>query len=82
MYSELWSQNLKGRNNLENPGVYDKSKTFKLSLCLIKHHAMKKYWGVEVQLHVFLISALDGGEWSASHHGRFTPGEKAPLAGG
>jgi hypothetical protein len=27
---------------------------------------MKTYWGVEVQLHAFLISALDGGEWSAS----------------
>jgi hypothetical protein len=27
---------------------------------------MKAYWGVEVQLHTFFISALDGGEWSAS----------------
>jgi hypothetical protein len=27
---------------------------------------VKKYWGVEVHLHAFLISALDGGEWSAS----------------
>jgi hypothetical protein len=26
----------------------------KLSLCfLTEHHAMKKYWGVEVQLHTF-----------------------------
>jgi hypothetical protein len=24
-----------------------------------------------------LTSALDGGEWSASHPGRFTPGERA-----
>jgi hypothetical protein len=24
----------------------------KLSLCLTKHHAMKMYWGVEVQLNV------------------------------
>jgi hypothetical protein len=23
------------------------------SLCLTKHHAMKAYWGVEVQLHSF-----------------------------
>jgi hypothetical protein len=26
----------------------------------------------------FLTSALDGGEWSASRHGHFTPGERAP----
>jgi hypothetical protein len=51
----------------------------KLSLCLTKHHAMKTYWGVEVQLHAFLTSALDGGEWSASRPGRFTPREKAPF---
>jgi len=31
----------------------------KLSLCLTKHHALKTYWRVEVQLHAFLISALD-----------------------
>jgi hypothetical protein len=35
---------------------------------------MKVYGGVEVQLHAFLISALDGDEWSASHPIRFTPG--------
>jgi len=27
---------------------------------------METYWGVEVQPHTFLISALDGDEWSAS----------------
>jgi hypothetical protein len=26
----------------------------------------------------FLTSALDGSEWPASRHGRFTAGEKAP----
>jgi hypothetical protein len=41
---------------------------------------MKTYWGVEVYLHTFLTSALDGGEWSASHPGRFTPRERAPCA--
>jgi hypothetical protein len=51
---------------------------FKLSLCLTKHHAMKTYWGVEVWLYTFLTSALDGGEWSASQPGRFTPNERAP----
>jgi hypothetical protein len=38
---------------------------------------MKAYWGME--LHAFLTSGLDGGEWSASRPGRFTPGERAPL---
>jgi hypothetical protein len=41
---------------------------------------MKAYWGVEVQLHAFLISALDGGEWSVSRLRRFTPTERTPGA--
>jgi hypothetical protein len=38
--------------------------------------------GVEVQLHLFLTSALDGGEWLASPSGRFTPEERTrqPMA--
>jgi hypothetical protein len=39
---------------------------------------MKTYWGVEVQLHAFLTSALDEGEWSVSRPGRFTPRGRAP----
>jgi hypothetical protein len=39
---------------------------------------MKTYWGVDVQIHVFLTSAVAGGELSASHPSRFTPGESAP----
>jgi len=39
---------------------------------------MKAYWGMEVQLHALLISALDGGEWSASRPDHFTHREKAP----
>jgi hypothetical protein len=38
---------------------------------------MKMYWGVEVELHAFLTSALGGGERSASLPGRFTPRERA-----
>jgi hypothetical protein len=48
------------------------------TLCLTKHHSMKTYWGVEVYLHALLTSALDGGEWSASCPGRFTPRERVP----
>jgi hypothetical protein len=39
---------------------------------------MKSYGGVDVYIHVFLTSALVGGEWSASHPGHFIPGERAP----
>jgi hypothetical protein len=45
----------------------------KLSLCLTKHHAMKTYGGVEVRRHTFLPSPRDGGEWSPSRPGCFTP---------
>jgi hypothetical protein len=50
----------------------------KLSLCLIRHQTMKVYWGVDVLLHAFLTSALDGGDWSASNPRRFNPRERAP----
>jgi hypothetical protein len=34
---------------------------------------MKTYGGVDVNIHVFLTSALFGSEWPASRRGRFTP---------
>jgi hypothetical protein len=39
---------------------------------------MKAYGGVDVQIHIFLTSALVAGEWSASRPCLFTPGERAP----
>jgi hypothetical protein len=39
---------------------------------------MKAYWGVEINLHAFMTSVLDGGERSASRPGRFTPRERVP----
>jgi hypothetical protein len=36
---------------------------------------MNAYGGVDIYIHIFLTSALAGGEWSAS---RFTSGERAP----
>jgi hypothetical protein len=39
---------------------------------------MKTYRVVEVYIHVFLTSALVGGDWSSSRPGPFTPGERAP----
>jgi hypothetical protein len=46
----------------------------KLSVRLIKYHAKMMAGGVEVQIHVFLTSALNGREWSVSRPGNFTPG--------
>ena len=40
-----------------------------LSLCTSYRHMGK----VGVSLHLFLTSILDGGEWSATRRGRFTP---------
>jgi hypothetical protein len=40
---------------------------------------MKKYGGVDVQIHVFLTSVLVVGERSASRPCRFTPGERVPA---
>jgi hypothetical protein len=40
---------------------------------------MKAYGGMDIWIHVFLISALVGGEWSASRPDRFTPGERAHV---
>jgi hypothetical protein len=38
---------------------------------------MKTYGGMDVQTHVFLTSAVGGGEWSASRTGLLTPGKRA-----
>jgi hypothetical protein len=38
---------------------------------------MKTYWGVEVR--ILDLGTLDGGEWSVSRPGRFTPRERAPV---
>jgi hypothetical protein len=38
---------------------------------------MKTYGGIDVQIHVFLTSAV-AGEWSVSHPGRFIPVERIP----
>jgi hypothetical protein len=39
---------------------------------------MKAYGGEDVYIHVFLTSALVGGEWSTSRPGRSIPGERVP----
>jgi hypothetical protein len=39
---------------------------------------MKVYWGVDVQVPIFLISALAGGEWSPLCPCHFTHEERVP----
>jgi hypothetical protein len=39
---------------------------------------MKAYGVLDVYIHIFLTSALVGGDWSASLPGRITLGERAP----
>jgi hypothetical protein len=52
----------------------------KLSLCLVNHALPHEdVWGSAGIAALFLTAALDGGEWSASRHGRFTPEERFPL---
>jgi hypothetical protein len=47
-------------------------------LPVIEHHTMKTYEGVEVYSREFLRSGRDGGEWLASHAGRFIPRKRDP----
>ena len=51
----------------------------KRSPCLVKHHSVKAYKGMEIQHHAFLTSALDSDPWSASGCGWFTPEERASV---
>jgi len=43
------------------------------SINQLEVHTPTRYRGEDVQLHVVLNSALDGGEWSASGPGSFVP---------
>jgi hypothetical protein len=55
-----------------------KGKSKVVPLLLAEHNAMKTYWGWRYSSTHSLTSALDGGEWSTSRPGRFTPRERAP----
>jgi hypothetical protein len=43
---------------------------------VLKYHNMKMCGGVEVNINILVISAICGGEWSASRPGRFIPGKE------
>jgi hypothetical protein len=40
---------------------------------------MNAYGGVDVQIHIFLISTLVGGEWSASSPAALPPRKEHPV---
>jgi hypothetical protein len=44
-----------------------------MSLCLIKHHAMKTCGGVDIAQRILNL----GSRWSTSRRGRFAPKERA-----
>jgi hypothetical protein len=46
---------------------------------LIKHHVMKTYGGIEVQLHAFLTSAVDEVELSSSRLADLPPDKEPPV---
>jgi hypothetical protein len=63
-----------------NTQLQNKAKVnVRLSLCLTKHHAVKTYTESGGMAPGILTSVIDGDERSASHHGRFTPKERAPV---
>jgi hypothetical protein len=58
-----------------------KKRKVKLSLCLIVDALWHEdIWEVGGIAPLFLISALGGGEWSASHPGSFTTEERTPQS--
>jgi hypothetical protein len=62
-----------------NACLHGIGKKVNLSLCLIIYAlCYEDIWGSGGITPLFLTSVLDGGEWSASHACRFTPGEIAP----
>jgi hypothetical protein len=60
-------------------GVLTLDRKEKLSMCVIKQHAIK-HMGSGGIVPRFLTSAVDGGEWSASRPSCLIPRETAPGA--
>jgi hypothetical protein len=44
-----------------------------------KHYIMKAYGGMDIQIHIFLTSALVGGEWSVSRPAALSPGKEPEV---
>jgi hypothetical protein len=73
------------KNILPQPGIEPRSSSLLLyqlsyrasKAKLLKHYAMKASGEMDVEIHIFLSSALAGSEWSAPRLGRFTTGKRA-----
>jgi len=48
-------------------------------LFLTEHHAIEAYWEWRYSSIHSLTSELDGGKWSTSHPGQFTPPAKESI---
>jgi hypothetical protein len=46
---------------------------------IVTFHFINAYYGMEVRLHSFLTSALDGGESSTSRHNGFKAGKEPQV---
>jgi hypothetical protein len=57
-----------------NVPVLNQSTTPWRPILELNYRAVKTYGRMEMYLHDFLSSTLDGGEWWALHLSRFTPG--------
>jgi hypothetical protein len=69
---------LSGRKKLSRHRSVQGKANAKFFLCLISQSRNEDVWGSGGIAPPFLTSALDGGEWSASCAGRFSPEEKSP----
>jgi hypothetical protein len=62
--------------------MYVKVKCKDKAIPVLSTTPLRRIGGVEGYLHAFLTSEIDGGEWSASRPGRFTPGKKPFVSNG
>jgi hypothetical protein len=60
--------------------VVPQHQVFQAKLQVISLHTMKTYGRMEVQLQIFLASALNGSEWLAARPRYFNPGKDPTVA--
>jgi hypothetical protein len=84
-FGELGVRNARSPSELQSgdiPKYFQQTVLIKVNLSLgliIWGACHKDIWGNGALLSPFLTSILDGGEWSDSRPGRFTPGKQPPV---